>query len=277
MEKTTTSRKDFNGDISKIEEVTTSDLDQSFQQLGRLGNYRVMKWVKPIEKADWDDSSLTLAGMVNFIQVRKDQILARKDEAHIMVSSKRSSITLVIGEHGGQRVEGGTYVPSVVLTGTNTFTEDQKTVAAIMAGNHRPHELALKLRELPHLFSDEASWADAVKKLRSLNLMVSKAIKDTSNEDTGEQEKAIKLVIDSGTVEVTWNWRYAIYEGTDPVEVPVRVLYEADENMSGVFARVFNPRKVQQERKALEDMLASTVADIKAVLGDNLPIIRING
>lgn len=277
MEKTTkTQTHDSNGSINKFEETTTSDLDQSFRSLGSPGEYRVTKGIAPIEHKDYVNEKATFAGLLEFVKVRKSQIVSRKHETHFDVNSRAFAISLVIGEHGGQRVEGGTYLPTVHIHGSSKFTVDHSTVTAIMSMSHRPHELALKLRELPHLFSDEASWADTVAKLRNLSLVVSKTIKDTSNEDTGEREKALKLVIESGTVALEWKWRYTIYEGTDPVDVPVRVLYEADENMSGVLARVFNPRKVLQERKALEELLAKTVASIREVLGDAIPIVQLN-
>lgn len=277
MKETRITTQTSNDDGRGLNSVVTSesDLDQSFHQLGRPGDYRVMKGIAPIDRQDLTVNA-TLAGLVNFIAVRKDNILDRANEAHIKVSTGEKSVSLTIGEFNGYREEGGSYVPQTVIYGSSAFTDDQKTVKVIMSGKHSPHELAMKLRDLPHLFADEASWKEAVSTLRSLSLKVSKAVKDTSNEDTGEREKAVKLVIESGAVAVEWNWKYAIYEGTDPVTVPVKVLYEADESMSGVYASVFNPRKVLQERKALEDMLANTVTEIRKVLGNAIPIIEVN-
>lgn len=248
------------------------------ESLGRPGIYRVITGEPIIHRKDWRDDSLTLNGLLEFIKVRKDQILSRNDETHICVDPKSSSITLVEGEHGGMYTDTSIlYTPTVTLTGSSAFTQDRNDVAAIMAGLHRPHELGMKLRELPHLFADEASWADAVKKLRSLNLKISKAVKDTSSDETGEREKAIHMVIESGAVAIEWSWEYRIYEGTPLVTVPVRLLYEADESMSGIYARVHNPRKVMQERQALEDMLNATVSEIRKVLGNAVPIIYRNG
>jgi hypothetical protein len=193
------------------------------------------------------------------------------------VDAKNHAITLVLGEHGGWRETGGDYIPTVTITGKSGFTKDREDVQQIMGTRWTPHNLAMHLRELPHLFADEASWTNAVAKLRNLNIKISKAVKDTSNEDTGEREKAIKLLIESGAEALEWNWKYAIYEGTDPVVVPAKILYEADENMSGIYVKVFNPRKVQQERKALEDMMANTISKIHASIGDALPFITLNG
>lgn len=276
MKKETTTTQAAGTDAMTETVTTTSDLDQSFRSLGAPGEYRVMKGIAPIDPQDLVVNA-TLDGLVSFIAVRKANILERKHETHIQVSPKESSITLFIGEFNGYRKEGGDYVPQTQVYGSSAFTDDQKTVKGIMSGKHRPHELAMKLRELPHLFVDEASWKETVNTLRNLSLKVSKAVKDTSNEDTGEREKAVKLVIESGAVAVEWNWKYAIYEGTDPVVVPVKVLYEADESMSGVYASVFNPRKILQERKALEDMLANTIKQIRIVLGDTIPIVQVNG
>lgn len=247
------------------------------ESLGRPGKYRVMTGEPIIHRKDWRDDTLTLNGLLEFIKVRKEQILSRSPETHICVDPKSSSITFVEGEHGGMADQATRYTPTVVLTGSSTFTQDRNDVAAIMSGLHRPHELGMKLRELPHLFADEASWADAVKNLRSLTLKISKAVKDTSSDETGEREKAIHLVIENGAVAIEWSWEYRIYEGTPLVTVPVRLLYEADESMSGIYVRVHNPRKVMQERQALEDMLNDTVAEIRKVLGDAVPIIYRNG
>lgn len=278
MEQTRTSTSQHGDGITyTTTEVIKGTFDpNAFQNLGRPGEYRVMKGIAPIERKDMVIKNASFKGLLDFVKVRAMDIKQRAGAAHFSVDTKNSTITLVLEEHGGERQEGGRYQPATTVVGSSAFTDDQKEVSGLMRGTHTPHDLAMKLRDLPHLFATEQEWKDAVSILRSLTTKVSKTVKNFSNEDTGQREVAINAIIEDGAVACKWDWKYRVYEATDPVLVPVRILYEADIDTNTVRARIHNPRKLDQERNALEKMMTETIAEIQKILGDALPFIYVN-
>lgn len=242
-------------------------------------NFRLLIGRDRKNESDLNIEDATLQGLVNFVQVRATDIKG-EDEArrsHFVVDTRRSSIVLVQGEHGGSDNEEGKYLPVKRVTGSSKFTNDRNTVNKLMSSaSNAPHDLALQLRELPHLFSSEEDWKKAVGTLRGLKVVVEKTMKDTSNEDTGEREKRLHLVIKEGCPPLEWKWRYAIYEGQPEEEVFCRVLYEVNSTMSGVNIMLTNFERERQERAALKKMMDKTITELKAAVGESLPFVYVN-
>lgn len=243
---------------------------------GGPGTYRVITGEEPILPKDLTITNATLDGLVNYIEVRRNIILEQADSCHLLVNEANSSITLVLGEFGGSRGIDQTYLPCTRIVGRSGYSKDRGEIKSIMANNWSPHSLAMHLRERPYLFEDTASWSRVVDVLRNLSIKVSKTVEDTSS-DAGARKKAVNMLVDSGTEPLEWNWRYSIYEGTAPVLVSATMLYQADENMSDIVGKVFNPHFVHQERAALKKMLNTALGRVAEVLEGSVPVISING
>lgn len=153
---------------------------------------------------------------------------------------------------------------------------ERNTVKELMNSRMKPHDMAMKLRDLPHLFNSEEEWKKAVGTLRNINSVIEKTVKDSSNEDTGEREKRLHLVIKDGCPSLEWTWKYAIYEGQEEEPVACRVLYEANDHMSGVNIALTNFDFERQERKALKKMMDETITYIRSFIGNALPCVYVN-
>lgn len=238
--------------------------------------FRLLVGNDRVQERDLIISNATLQGLGNFVSVRKDDIIKRSAASHLIVDTRNSQIDLVLQEHGGQDDMDGTYKPSTKITGSSKFTNDRNTVKELMNSRMKPHDMAMKLRDLPHLFNSEEEWKKAVGTLRNINSVIEKTVKDSSNEDTGEREKRLHLVIKDGCPALEWTWKYAIYEGEAEDLVACRVLYEANDHMSGVNIALTNFDFERQERKALKKMMDNTIAFIMSFIGNALPVVYVN-
>lgn len=261
-----------------MEEATAPILERglSLSNNGTGTDFRLLLGKDRVQEKDLNISNATLKGLENFVAIRKADITKRAAASHLIVDTRNSKIDLVLQEHGGQDDAQGTYKPATKVTGSSKFTADRNTVKELMNSRMKPHDLAMRLRDLPHLFNSEEEWKKAVGTLRSINSVVEKTVKDTSNEDTGEREKRLLLVIKDGCPPLEWTWKYAIYEGEAEEPVACRVLYEANDHMSGVNIALTNFDFERQERKALKTMMDNTVKALKDSIGNVLPVVYIN-
>lgn len=247
--------------------------------LGQPGIYRLLTSEGPKGLVDHKDliiNNATMQGLVNFVEVRKDAILHRKAEAHLMVESRKSEITMTVSEHGGLKMPGDVnYRPRVVITAKAELSDDFKEVMKYLGTTHlSAHELAMDFRQKEYLFENRQEWARVVGKLRDTNLKINTIKKETSS-DAGERESRMRKEITEGQLDLQWNFRVPIYEGQEPVLIEARAIWEVQDNYE-VHVVMLNGGVETQRRMSLKDMTQATLDAIKTHLGNEVPVVFVD-
>lgn len=236
---------------------------------GGPGTYLFLQNEQEVRKKDLSVPKATMPGLVNYVKSRAEIIKANKDATHFQINKRKAKMALLLGEFGGFRSGEAAYQPCTTITATAKFSEDYIKARGFMKTHASAHNLAMELRELPHLFSSNHDYLNAVSEFRTMAITLKKVLEDTSN-DAGMREKRIKLTFEDGIKAIKWAWSVAIYEGEEKQTIPVDVLYEANESMNGVNIRLVNFDLANIERAALDAMLARTIKEIEGALGDGV-------
>jgi hypothetical protein len=233
-------------------------------------------------KKDLSINNATMKGLVNFIRSRASDILVRKASSHITVATRKSEITLVVGEHGGVRLEGeNDRTPQITVRGSQKFSDDYNSVVALMGKKHPdPHQLGTDLRRMPHLFASVVDLAALVKKLRDCNVKIGLLKKDRTLDETS-REQQMEAFLEDGKLDHEFNFLVPIFEGEERVVIPARAIYQVNEDFNGVEVEILDASEtggmVNQRREILKKMLETNVAEIEGILGANeLPIVYID-
>lgn len=255
------------------------DIESKRINLGHPGIYRLLTSEEPKGLVDHKDliiDNATMQGLVNFVEVRKDAILYRKAQTHLMVESRKSEITLTVGEHGGLKMPGDVnYRPRVVITAKAELSADFKEVMEYLGNTHpSAHDLAMEFRQKEYLFENRQEWARVVGKLRDTNLKINTIKKETSS-DAGERENRMRTEITEGQLDLRWNFRVPIYEGQEPVLIEALAIWEVQDNYD-VHVVILNGGVETQRRMSLKDMTQNTLDAIKTHLGNEVPVVFVD-
>lgn len=242
--------------------------------LNSPGTLRFVQGEEPVNPKDLEVDNATIAGVVDYVRKRADEIKNRKEECHVQYDVDGARITLFVGEGGPRRDVSGFYLPSAVIEGKAHYSEDYGTVCQIMKGSHRPHDLAMKLRDLPYLFSDAVAYTDVVNTLRNMDIQVNKLVRDTSS-DLGAREKGFRTTIESGAADCAWSWQVPIFVGSEPIKIPVTIIYDVDDATAGVLCKVFQPRMRIYEREGAMRIMTQALADITLATDGRIPLIEV--
>ena len=258
-----------------MNEATTS----TPARMGAPGTYHVVSGEPSVARKDLHITNATFAGLVDFVKVRKDEILDQVfvADAHITVRESTQTIELVMGEHGGfrdneQRGQPASYVPSNKVTAVAKFSDDHNTVTALLSGKYEADKLAMKMRGLRHLFASKTDHENLVKVLRNTQHKVERIVENTSN-DLGARKKSFDENIVNAEV-IAFELKYAIHEGEEPRNVLVEVVYSIEGG--SVLLSLLSTDLELDTREAVKMMITRTLAEIVKVTGEALPIIRLN-
>jgi hypothetical protein len=247
--------------------------------LGRPGAYYLVQGEPSVPRKDLHIDKATFDGLVEFVKVRKDEILdpAVACDSHLTVCERTQTIELVLGEHGGFKHERDAiapthYVPSNKVTAVAEFSKDHNTVLALLSGRYEADKLAAKIRTLRHLFATKTEHEQLVKVLRSTQHKVERIVESTSN-DLGARKKGFDEQIVNAEM-IAFELRYAIYEGEEPQKVMVEVVYSIEGG--NVILSLLSLDLELDVRDAVKQMIARTVQSIREMVGNALPIIRLN-
>jgi hypothetical protein len=255
-----------------------SDTKPTPTMLAAPGTYYTVIGEQSIERRDQHITSATLAGLVEWVRARKADILSlqskENDGAKVEIDREAPDITLTLREHGGSKAVGGTYLPSTEVVGSAKFSKDHIAVKALLANKYSALTLAETIQRNRHLFSDEGAWSKLVKQLAGMNFTISKIVEDTANDTKGERKKMFAQQI-TNVQEIAFMLRYSIYQGTDPVDIRVDVLYRVEH--ATVDLSLISISMETQERDAVNKMIDATVKQLREHLGDTIPFVEING
>ena len=164
------------------------------------------------------------------------------------------------------------YIPSNRVTAVAKFSKDHDTVVDLLSGRYEADALAKKIRGLRHLFSTKTDHERLVKTLRSTQHKVERIVESTSN-DLGARKKGFDEQIVNAEV-IAFELKYAIHEGEEPRKVIVEVVYTIESG--NVILSLLSVDLELDTRDAVKMMIDRTVQAIREVLGDALPIVRLN-
>ena len=248
-------------------------------RMGAPGTYHIVAGEPSVARKDMHIANATFAGLVEFVQVRKAEILdpVVAADAHLTVCERTQTIELVMGEHGGFRNNevGGIpsdYVPSNKVTAVAKFSDDHKTVTSLLSGSYRAENLAEKVRSLRHLFGTKADYEALFKRLRNTQHKVERIVESTSN-DLGARKKGFDEQIVNAEV-IAFQFRYAIHEGEAPRDVNVEVVYSIQGG--DVVLQLLAMDLELDTREAVKLMIDNTIKAIREVTNQALPIVRLN-
>lgn len=236
---------------------------------GAAGEVRYVEGEKPQPRTDLDISGVTFGGLVAFVGSRKDIILGLKNESSFLVDEANTTIDLMVREYGGHTDETDhrKYLPAVELHAAAIPSKDYAEVKAIMAKSWpSTHDLAMHLRKFPHLFPSIEVFKTVVNKLRNVTVII-KNIAAQSSSDSGDRSVTFDQKVENApNLECTWSFRVAMFEGEKAIELPVQMLYNANQSLSGVDSTVYSHDRELVERKAREEMMTRTVKDLRTIL-----------
>jgi len=243
---------------------------------GSPGVYRYLTTEEEEKRTDLVIENVSFQGLLNFVTARKEEIIAAKSESHLRINTRTASATLDINEQGGYRHGDAAYKPSLTLEAKSSFSKRYNKAKALMTTHSSPHDLFEKLREVPFLFNDAQEHTKVLQAFRSLVISVKKLVEDTSS-DSGERKKRLEMSFNEQPPEISWKWLVPVYENTDPIAIPVSVLFEANSAMNGVNIRLVNWGLEEIEDKEAKAILETSVANIESVLGVNtIPMLYVN-
>ena len=248
-----------------------SGQDNSFEG---PGEYHFIDGAKAINRTDFSLGGTTLAGLVQFCTVMKDDILLRKKESHLKFSPRTGVVELKVGQHGGFR-DAGTetnYVPFTNMVGNAKFTEDHAAVKEMMNCEWEAHELGRHIQKHRHLFGDREHWEKTVTALRTMKHRIQSVVENTSN-DQGNKKKLIEQNLEDAPV-INITFRYSVFEGEAPMDITVFVAYDVDG--SEVNLTLMGANIVKQERDMREAMIGKTRKELTDVFGAEIPFIDMN-
>lgn len=246
-------------------------------QFSEPGTHRLLFTEEPIGmqcSSDLIIRNVTFRGLMNFAQARKGAILKRKKEAHIQADTRNSTISLIVGEHGGRKTpKDYDRVPQLYLSARAIRHEDFSRVLNLLEDSHpSAHDLAMDLRTRPYLFENEQEWMRVVGALRNTNLKIQKIRKETSD-DAGMREKRMQVEVTEGGLDLTWNFSAPVFQGEDRRLIPVRAIWEVQDDWS-VHVVLLSYDVVALERQELQNLMDNTIKTLNNILGlDELPVV----
>lgn len=234
------------------------------------------------DSVDLNIGNATMEGLENFVRSRQAYITGRKDETHMLLNTRASSVTLVIGEHGQRKLVGeNNTTPTISIKAKSHLSDEYKEVLEVMHvdGHESPRELAEFLRQRPYLFASVDECVRVVKALKNTSLKIGRIKKDTES-DGGEREKQLKTTIEDGQIDLGWTFTIPIFEGTGNETIPVRARFEVNEDLTDVNVIVLDDtgEGLRNKRKNLEkQLMQDCIKNVEAILGqDAIPMVFID-
>jgi hypothetical protein len=239
---------------------------------GGPGDYTIEVKPEPVFKNNFEIDGATLGGMVNFVRSRSSVIIGRAHETSLLCDEDSGQLHLVIGENG-RFTNSGNMEVSTHVSAVASLSRNFMRAKALFSTYTSPHDLFLKLREVPHLFADAGEHASVLNTLRNTTINLRKMLKDTSS-DNAEREKTLKVAFEEHPPEVSWKFRVPIIEGADTSDITASVLWEANSEINGINLRVVNFSLDGLVERSIKQAMEQTVKDINDILGENtIPVV----
>ena len=241
----------------------------NFAGSDKKGMHRFSQREKPVFAGDTVVGKVTLRGLVNYVRSKSELLLERANGAVFLVNEEDASICLDVNHAGGYSYgkNHDRYEPRIVIAASATKSSDAKLVEAIMGRNWSSlSELGVKLRDCLHLFPSKEMYKQVVGQLRNATLVVKRILQEASDDSGNKAYNFEQKLENAGDLSIAWTFRYRMFDGEEPIELPVVIVYGVNQSLSGVDATVFSAERVNIERAEKERLVTRTIKDLSNVL-----------
>jgi hypothetical protein len=250
------------------------------------GEYRFVTGEKPHvnhSQGTVTITNATMEGLENFVLSRKDYIKQRLGETHMRLDTRKSEVTLFVGEAGARKLAIDLDVtPQYIIKASSKLSGDFNEVMEAMDpdGHESPRELAEFFRLRPYLFPDVNECIRVVKELKNTQVRIMRIKKDTES-DGGEREKQLKTNIEDGQINIAWNFEVPIFEGLAKTTIPVLARFEVNEDLSDVNVVVLDASGVgvrTMRRETERQQMIDCIQSVENILGQHsIPMVYVDG